>query len=256
MLEATVGHQCPECVAEGKRTTRTARTTFGGTLAGRAGRVTTVLIGLNLAVFVLSLVVAGGAAIGGGSLFGGSTVLHLYGGVFGYGIALGEYHRLLTAMFLHFGPLHLLLNMYALWMLGRYLEAEVGRLRFAGLYLLAGFGGNVAVYLFADPRQLSAGASTAVFGLFAALFVLLRRLRRDTSQIVVVLVINLVLTFTVPGISIAGHLGGMVTGALLGVGLAYAPQARRNAVQATVFGGVTVLLVLLVLVRTAMLLTG
>src|SRR5437762_853516 len=80
-----------------------------------------------------------------------------------HGIAHGEWYRLITAMFLHYGLLHLALNMYALWILGRDLERFLGPLRFTGLYLLAGLGGNVAAYLFSAPNAATAGASTAVF---------------------------------------------------------------------------------------------
>jgi membrane associated rhomboid family serine protease len=261
MREAAVGHQCPECVTEGTKSVRQARTAFGGSLAGRQGRVTMVLIGLNVAVFVLTLVLYAGAAIGRG-LFSGATPLHLWGAMLGlgqfpdggvHGVAVGEYHRLVTSLFLHYGPLHLLLNMYALWMLGRYLEAELGSARFAGLYLLAGLGGSVAVYLFA-PNSLSAGASGSIFGLFAALFLVLRRLGRDTSQVLVVLVVNLVLTFSIPQISVAGHLGGLVVGGLLGAAVAYAPRQRRGLVQGAAFGMVTLFLAAVTLTQSALLL--
>jgi membrane associated rhomboid family serine protease len=167
------------------------------------------------------------------------------------GVADGAYYRLITAMFIHYGLLHLALNMWALWVLGRNLEAVLGPARFLALYLLAGLGGNVACYLFSAPEAVSAGASTAVFGLFAAFFIILRKLGRDTSAVIGILVVNIVLTFTVSSISIAGHMGGLVTGAIVGVVLAYAPRARRTQVQ--VGGGVAVLvlLTLLTLLQTA-----
>jgi membrane associated rhomboid family serine protease len=269
MREASVGHQCPECVAEGRRTSRPVRTAFGGGAAGRLGYVTRALIGLNLALMVLSIISArGGDAVAGagfGGLLGGSTPLTEWGSVLGLwaplgpfgpqeGIAAGEYYRLVTAMFLHYGILHVAMNMWALWVLGRSLEATLGPLRFLALYLVAGVGGNVAAYLFSNPAAATAGASTAIFGLFAALFVIMRRLGRDTSTVIPILVVNLVFTFAVPGISIAGHLGGMVTGAAMALVLAYAPRARRSLVQ--LGGGVVIGLVLvgLTLMRTAALL--
>ncbi|MFI6782179.1 rhomboid family intramembrane serine protease [Micromonospora sp. NPDC050276] len=270
MREASVGHQCPECVNEGRRSVRPARTAFGGGMAGRHGYVTKALIALNLLFFLLSVASArSGNAVVGGSGFGGlagdETPLTRWGGVLGYasyvafgpvhGVAAGEWYRLVTAMFLHYGLLHLLLNMWALWVLGRELEGVLGRVRFLALYLIAGLGGNVAVFLFSAPNQPpTVGASTATFGLFAAIFVIMRRLGRNTSAIVPILVINLVFTFAVPGISIPGHLGGLVVGALMALVLAYAPRARRTLVQ--VVGAAVILLVLLVLVlvRTAYLL--
>ncbi|WP_433355316.1 rhomboid family intramembrane serine protease [Micromonospora saelicesensis] len=269
MREASVGHQCPECVNEGRRSVRPARTAFGGGTAGRHGYVTKALIAVNVLFLLASIASArgGDAAVGGsgfGGLMGGSTPLTEWGAVLGRaylsdytlgGIAEGQWYRLVTAMFLHYGVLHLLLNMWALWVLGRSLEANLGRVRFAALYLIAGLGGNVAAYLFSSPRAATVGASTAVFGLFAALIIIERRLGRDISRIIPILVINLVFTLAVPGISIPGHLGGLVVGALMALVLAYAPRSRRTLVQVT--GGALILLILLALVlfRTAALLT-
>ncbi|MFI7490747.1 rhomboid family intramembrane serine protease [Micromonospora echinaurantiaca] len=265
MREASVGHQCPECVNEGRRSVRPARTAFGGGAAGRHGYVTRALIALNVLLMLLSIASdrGGDAAVGGsgfGGLLGGSTPLTDWGSVLGGaifpdgtvgGIAEGQWYRLLTAMFLHFGVVHLLLNMWALWVLGRSLEANLGPLRFLSLYLVAGFGGNVAAYLFSEPNVTTAGASTAIFGLFAALIVIERKMGRDISQVIPILVINLVFTLTVPGISIPGHLGGLVVGAAMALVLAYAPRSRRSLVQFA--GGAVLVLALLglALVRTA-----
>jgi membrane associated rhomboid family serine protease len=166
------------------------------------------------------------------------------------GIADGAYYRLFTGMFMHYGLLHLGLNMWALWVLGRPLEAMLGPIRFGALYLLCGLGGNVAAYLF-QPGALSAGASTAIFGLFSALFLVLRRLGRSTSAVLPVIIINVIFTLTVPGISIAGHLGGLFTGALVGAGMAYAPRANRSLVQAGVCVAAFLLLAGLTAVGTA-----
>ncbi|MFC0533005.1 rhomboid family intramembrane serine protease [Phytohabitans kaempferiae] len=272
MQAASVGHQCPDCVAEGRRTQRPARTAFGGSAAGREGYVTKALIGLNVLVALLGVALAGGSSLFSGGLFANATRLQAIGGVVGHaitvnsqgvwigeipgfgdvypGIADGAYYRLFTAMFIHYGILHLAMNMWALWVLGRNLEAVLGPLRFLGLYLLAGLGGNVACYLL-SPDSLAAGASTAVFGLFAAFFIILRKLGRDTSAVIGILVINIVLTFAVPGISIAGHLGGLVTGALVGAILAYAPRPRRTLIQVGGSAAVLVFLAALTLLQTA-----
>jgi membrane associated rhomboid family serine protease len=249
MREAAVGHQCPECVAEGRRTQRQTRTAFGGSTLGRQGYVTITLIVINVLMLLLSLASAknpGNAAAGGGlgGLLGGQTPLlrslavvggplcqdTVNGPVYGCGVAHGEYYRLFTAMFMHYGVLHLLLNMYALWVLGRTLEAFLGPVRFLALYLVAGLGGNVAAYVF-QPNALSAGASTAIFGLFAALFLVLRKLGLNAASVLPVILLNLVFTISVPGISIAGHLGGFLVGGLVAAGLAYAPKERRSAIQ-------------------------
>jgi membrane associated rhomboid family serine protease len=267
MTAASVGHQCPECVAEGKRTQRSARTAFGGSVAGRSGVATKTLIGINVAVMILSIATGGLGAIAGGGmggLMGGSTTLTEWGAVLAYapyfpggpdhGVAAGEWYRLFTAMFLHYGVLHLLLNMYALWILGRELEAVLGRLRFVGLYLLAGLGGNVAAYLFSAPNSATVGASTAVFGLMAATLVILKRLNLSLAPILPIIVINVIFTFTISSISVAGHLGGLAVGAVVAAILAYAPQQRRNLIQGGGCAAVFVLLMVFAVIRTVSLL--
>jgi membrane associated rhomboid family serine protease len=263
MHEASVGHQCPECVAEGRRTVRQGRTTFGGSMVGQRGYVTKTLIAINVAVMVASIASSGGRGMFGGGLggfLGGSTPLTEEGAVIGaleyrngirvpFGVADGEVYRLLTSVFIHYGLLHLLVNMWALWVLGRNLEAALGPLRFGMLYLVSGLGGSVACYVF-SPTAASAGASGALFGLFAALFILLRQLGRDTSSIIPVLIINLVFSF-VPGISLAAHLGGLVTGGVLAVALAYPPRKIRNAVVGGTVAALLLFMVLAVYLQTS-----
>ncbi len=264
MNSASVGFQCPECVAEGRRTVRAPRTAFGGSQAGQHGYVTYTLIGLNVLVAVFSMLVSGLAALGGGGgLFGGSTPLHTAGAIIGIaldgsgqviGVATGEYWRLFTAMFLHYGLLHLAVNMWALWILGRYLESTLGPVRFLALYLISGLGGSVAVYWLSAPNAATAGASGAIFGLFAALFVINRKLSRDNSGIIGLLIINLAITF-MPGLNISwsGHLGGLVTGGLVALGMAYAPKSQRVPVQVAASVALVVLLMVLTVTRTGML---
>jgi membrane associated rhomboid family serine protease len=266
MNEASVGHQCPECVAEGRRTQRPVRTAFGGSVAGRAGTTTKALIGINVVVMLISIMSGGANAVAGGGwggLLGGSTPLTEWGAVLGsavygpvgdlavHGIAHGEWYRLFTAMFLHYGVLHLLMNMYALWILGRELERVLGPVRFVGLYLLAGLGGNVAAYLFSAPNSMTAGASTAVFGLMAAIFVVLRRLNLSVAPILPIIVINVIFTFVISNISVAGHLGGLAVGAVVAAILAYAPKDKRNLVQGVGCAAVLVFLLALAVYRTA-----
>jgi len=249
MNEASVGHQCPECVAEGKRSQRPVRTAFGGSAAGRTGTVTRTLIGVNVAVMLLEIVSGGAGAIAGGAwggLLGGTTTLSNDLSIFAnpalYANDPLQYYRLFTAMFVHFGVLHLLMNMYALWILGRDLERALGPLRFTAIYLLAGLGGNVAAYLFGTPGVPTAGASTAVFGLMAAIFVILRRLKLSVAPILPVIVINIIFTFLVANISVAGHLGGLAVGAIAAAVVAYAPPDKRNVVQGVGLSAVFVLL--------------
>jgi membrane associated rhomboid family serine protease len=264
MNVASVGHQCPECVAEGRRTQRPARTAFGGGVAGRAGVATKTLIGINVVVMVISIAAGGSRAVAGGGwggLLGGSTPLTDALAVIGnapyfpggpaHGIAAGEWYRLFTAMFVHYGLLHLLLNMYALWILGHDLERVLGPLRFTALYLLAGLGGNVAAYLLTAPNAATAGASTAVFGLMAAIFVILKRLNLSVAPILPIIVINVIFTFTIANISVAGHLGGLAVGAIVAAILAYAPPDRRALMQGVGCTAVLLLLIVLAVYRTA-----
>jgi membrane associated rhomboid family serine protease len=275
MRTASVGHQCPECVAEGRRTSRPVRTAFGGSGVGANGYATFSLIGINVFVMVVALLSSGRAnALAGGGmggLLGGLTPLHYWGALVSLptsftdnqgnvvasvnGVAGGDYYRLLTSMFIHFGLLHLLLNMWALYVLGRPIEAALGPLRFLALYLTAGFGGSVAVYWLTNHSP-TAGASGAIFGLFSALIVVLRKLGRSASSVIPILIVNLVITFGVPGISIAGHLGGLVTGGLAAAGLAYAPQKNRTLIQAGVIIAILLLLGMLTLARTVLLSSG
>ncbi|MEV8514962.1 rhomboid family intramembrane serine protease [Dactylosporangium sp. NPDC051484] len=262
MNEASVGFQCPDCVRQGSRTQRQARTAFGGGRSGAEGTVTIALIVVNVLVFVIALISAGHNAARGmgggglGGLLGGLTPLHEWGALVPYftaqgtdirvpgpSVADGDWYRLFTAMFLHFGVLHLVMNMWALWVLGRPLEAALGRLRFLAVYLISGLGGSVLAFMLGSPNVPSAGASGAVFGMFAAMIVVLRRMRLSIASIVPVLVLNLVITFSFSGyISWQAHLGGLITGAVVTAGLAYAPQKQRNAVQAVTIVGALVLL--------------
>ena len=266
MNAASVGHQCPDCVAEGRRTQRPVRTAFGGSVAGQAGTVTKTLIGINVAVMVVSTAIGGlGAVAGGGlgGLLGSSTSLTEALSVVGnsqyvvngplHGIAQGEWYRLITGMFVHYGILHLLLNMYALWILGRELERALGPLRFAGLYLIAGLGGDVAAYVFSKPYAFTAGASTAVFGLMAGMFVVLKRLNLSVAPILPTIVINVIFTFAIAQISVAGHLGGLAVGAIAAAVIAYAPKERRNLVQGVGLAIIVLALIVLAVYRTMVL---
>ncbi|MFA1549628.1 rhomboid family intramembrane serine protease [Actinomadura chokoriensis] len=253
MRDAAVGHQCVECVAEGRRDVRRAvpRTVLGGRAPASAVPVVTYsLIGACVAAYVAELaswrVVWEFMMLGRGVLPDG----HLGG------VAEGEWYRLLTTMFLHqrggsFGITHILFNMWALWAVGPALEQLLGRWRFLALYMLSGLGGSVLLYLVGAPQDAAVGASGAIFGLFGAYFVIGRKLGGPVGPIVVLLVINLVITFSVPGISWQGHVGGLAVGALLSAAYAYAPAARRRLIHIGAPVLMLALLAALVVVRTA-----
>jgi membrane associated rhomboid family serine protease len=258
MNAAAVGFQCPDCVREGSRTVRAGRTVFGGSTAGERGTVTYVLMAVNIGMWVLGLLWALALGANGQQLVqlvtsgGGPELYYLSAAAhspFG-GIADGEFWRLLTADFVHIGILHLALNMYGLWILGRECERLVGRWRFLMLYLLSGIGGSVLVYMFQNVD--SAGASASLFGLLAAMFFFFRKLKANLGGLAGLIVLNLAITFFVPGISILGHLGGLAAGAVIGLGLAYAPRgAARLPVQVGTMVAVAIVMGVLVAVRTA-----
>ena len=242
MIPASVGFQCPECVKDGNKNVRTTRTALGGRASSDPGWVSRVLIGVTVVAFVAQQTVSGFTA----RFF---DIGRAYDPSAGHeiGVATGQYERLLTSVFLHGGVLHLAFNMYALYLFGPPVEAALGRARFLSLYLVAGLGGSAVSYAFAAPNQPSLGASGAIFGLLGAFLVISKRLGRDTSSVFGLLAINFVLGFVLPNIDWRAHLGGLVTGALCAVALAYAPRDKRTLVQV---GGVvgTLLLVLAVIV--------
>ena len=243
MTAAPVGFQCPECVSEGARTVRQPTTVLGGQVRERGDDlVTKILIGLNVGIWLIGMVagfqdIAARFALFQLAFFDAEPV----------GVSDGEWYRLLTAAFVHQEIWHLGLNMYALWILGRMLEPVLGRWRFVTLYVLSALGGSAASLL--APDVISYGASGAVFGLMGALFVVLRRFGRDVTAVLVILAINVVFGFVVPGIDWRAHFGGLITGALLAFAFAHAPRAHRTLVSVAACIGMLVLIVVIVAVR-------
>jgi membrane associated rhomboid family serine protease len=245
MRSASVGFQCPECVAEGAKTVRTPRTALGGRVTADTARVTLALIAINVAVFVIGLGVPNLDERFGNLALGVTSSLNVVG------VADGEYYRLITSAFLHAGILHILFNMFALAQIGPVLESALGRVRYLALYLLAALGGSVTGYLLAPPNQPSVGASGAIFGLFGAYYVVVRKLGGETGPIVLLLVVNLVITFSVPNIDWRAHLGGLVTGAVLAAAFAYAPRgSRQPALHAAACLALAAAFVVAVVLRT------
>jgi membrane associated rhomboid family serine protease len=249
MLTASVGFQCPECVRQGRAQTRMARTSFGGRIGSRTTVLTVSLIAVNVVVFVLVNATNGERGVLGRKL------LELPSSAFypsSYeGVAQGAYWQLVTATFTHVEILHIAMNMIGLWIFGTFLEAELGRWRFLALYLVTGLVGSVAIYLLADPSGRSLGASGSVFGLFGAAFVVLLRQHRDVSQLVVLLVLNLFISFAVPNIAWQAHIGGLLSGVAIGYAYAYAPRQQRTLVHAGTLALIVLVCVVAVALRTA-----
>ncbi|MGI8536459.1 MAG: rhomboid family intramembrane serine protease [Mycobacteriales bacterium] len=250
MRAASVGYQCPECVAAGAKTVREGRTVFGGRISSNTSRVSITIIALNVGVFLIGL------RLGERELqarFGNiaGPVRFVPGGEVG-GVATGEYYRLFTAAFLHANIFHLAINMFAFVQLGPVLESALGRVRFLTLYVLAALGGSTLSFLVSDRGVLGVGASGAIFGLFGAYYIVVRHLGGETRSILVLLAINLVITFSVPIIDWRAHIGGLVIGVFIAVAFTRAPTGeRRGQVQAAACAGLALLLVVLVALRRA-----
>lgn len=244
MRSAAVGHQCVDCVRAGARTVRQPRTRFGGRQRSDTPVLTYALIGINVLAFVLQMA---------------SGNLEKQLALWPPAVADGQFYRLVTSAFLHYGATHLVFNMWALYVVGPPLEMWLGRMRFGALYALSGLGGSVLVYLVSPLDTATAGASGAIFGLFGATFVVGKRLAFDVRWVVAVIAINLVVTFLVPlfssqRISWQAHVGGLVTGALVAAAYVYPPKERRNTIQAAVTVVMLVAFAVLIWWRTAQLL--
>ncbi|TAM85872.1 MAG: rhomboid family intramembrane serine protease [Jatrophihabitans sp.] len=253
MREAPVGYHCPDDAALGRQPA--PRTSIGARLRSSPPAATLTFVAVNVAVYLYC-----GATSAGGinrpefSRLFQDWVLQPY-----IVHSQDEYWRFVTAAFLHLSVIHIVANMVALAVIGPPLERLVGRSRFVVLYLLAALGGSVAVFAFGGVMDAVAGASGAIFGLFAAAVVLARRIGLDVQWLVGIIALNFVFTFTVPGISWLGHVGGFVTGGLCALALGGRPVRRTrlpNRVQALGLAGIVVLLALVTLVRAGTTMTG
>ena len=218
MHAASVGFHCPECVKQGGQKVYQGPAAFQN-----RPLLTQILIAVNITVFVLGVALSKGRAAtdlagrfeADGALFGP--------------LVPSEPWRLVTSGFLHAGIIHIAFNMYALWVLGRILEPAIGRLRFGLVYGASMLTGALGVVLL-SPTDVTVGASGAIFGLMGATLVVARR--RGASQLVNSLLItmglNLVLTISIPGISIGGHLGGVLGGVACGFVLLESEQRRSK----------------------------
>ena len=252
MTPAPVGIRCPEHSGKPQgvqRVTSAATRAATGIGSRRVNAVTMALIGLNVFVYLAELAFGGSASgtdnwiYNHGALFAngaydGSNILvgpvhaTIPPGLTAAGVTHGEWWRLITSAFLHYGPLHLGMNMLSLYFVGSVLEQVIGRWRYVLLYLVAGLAGAAGA-LVKTPNSATVGASGAIFGVLGALFILERRGNIATGgQVLMFIVLNLVFTFAIPGISIGGHLGGLAAGLLLMLAFARFPRSWQLSAAA------------------------
>ena len=249
MIEAPVGFQCPVCLDQARRRRPTPRTSFGARTGSGRPKVTYSVIGICVAVYLLQI-------LPGGQLLGGLPDLtEMWAYAPAYTSAwypVFEPWRMLTSALLHHpgNAMHIAFNMLALWFVGRAMEPEIGRTRFITLLVLSAWGGSLAILISAalglsHPFGPTVGASGAVFGLFGALFILMRSSGSETGGIVALVGINMAVSFLVPNISWQGHLGGLLTGILVALVISRAPRKHRTRWTVGGLAGLAVTLFLL-----------
>ena len=226
---APVGIKCPEHAAvkqsrvrapQQPRAVRQARRSVGGLEAP----ATVALVALNVLVYLITIYDGGGGLNSpGGKVFEDGALI-------GAAIGLnGDWYRLVTAMFLHAGVLHIAFNMLALYWLGTVVEQALGTWRFLLVYFVSGLAGSAGALLLTGPLAVTVGASGAIFGIMGSLLVL-EYVATGTfaGQAMALIVLNLALTFTIPNISVGGHLGGLVGGVLATFALVQFRHARQR----------------------------
>ncbi|MEC5170441.1 membrane associated rhomboid family serine protease [Glaciihabitans sp. GrIS 2.15] len=235
---AAVGVHCPECMRESRQSaprTKPAVVTSVRRLAQPGSPIVTYAI-MALCVIVFAAEAITGQLVGSGSPIVSALLYYPpYTSI--------QPWRMLTSLFVHGSILHILFNMYSLFVLGPELERLVGRWRFIALFLLSGLGGSVAVLL-SSPGSPVIGASGAIFGLFGAYFVIARHLGGNSRQLIIVIVINLVIGFIVPGIAWQAHVGGLLIGALVAFVLVRTRDGQKRGVQLLLLVGVFLLLLI------------
>ena len=209
---APVGIRCPDHSGKSQGVERVTKSVQRAHSEGTGALITRALIAINIVVYLATVATGGGINSNAGTIF-------QHGVLFGPSVANGDYWRLLTSAFMHYGPIHLGLNMVVLWFIGAPLEERMGRGRFLLLYVVSGLAGSAGALL-ASPCSLTVGASGAIFGLFGAAVVLeLQHISLFGSWLYTMIIINLAFTFGSSGISVGGHIGGLVGGFLAMLGL-------------------------------------
>ncbi len=246
MVQAQVGWQCPQCTSEGAKRSRQVPA-FTHTSRGRTGVVGSTnptpivltIIAINVMVFFLEG-------------FGHNTRVVSRYAMWPDGVhVLHQYYRAFTAMWVHASLMHIFFNMITLLIVGPALEVLLGKIRFVALYLLAGLGGSVGTYLLGPHNEIGIGASGAIMGVLGAYVVVGLRRRLPVAPVVGLLVLNLALGFT-GNTDWRAHLGGLVTGGVLGLLYDYAGDRRdRNTGLILAVGGSVAVAALLALLITS-----
>jgi membrane associated rhomboid family serine protease len=218
MTPAPVGQRCPEHSGKPQGVARVTSGVKRASYAGSGALVTKALIATNVGVYLAELAQGASLNANRGSIFDNGALVagrgFLYDGHMVNGVAGGEWWRLITSAFLHYGPVHLLFNMVALVWFGAPLEQALGRGRFLLLYLVSGLAGSAGALL-VNPTSVTVGASGAIFGVLGAMLVLeWQQTHVVGGSVLPIIAVNLVFTFTISNISIGGHLGGLAGGAL------------------------------------------
>ena len=252
LRSAAVGQQCVECVRGAGRTSRAAKTVFGGR-PSRTAVVTWTLMGVNVLLYLIEL-----AHTSLASDWWMLGYAQNYPGGPAQGVAAGQWYRLITSAFLpgtgSLGILDIAFNMWALYIVGPGLEQVLGRVRFLAVYLLSAVGGSVLFYYLVPPNQPALGASGAIFGLFGAWFVVSRRLHLDSRGIIMLIGINLALSLVYRStIAWQDHVGGLITGAVITAAYVYAPRKSQTAVQVIATVAAIVFLAVAVMIRNGQL---
>ena len=224
MVFGPVGIRCLDHAGVAARPKRAATRSFRQTRAratSMGAPATLALIAVNVAVYLATALQSGGIDRPEGELF-------VDGALVGALVGEGEWYRLVTAMFLHGGILHLLFNMAALWWIGSIVEQALGTLRYVLVYFVSGLAGSAGALLLTDPIAVTVGASGAVYGILGALLIL-EWLRTGSlaGPALTLIVLNLALTFAIPNISIGGHLGGLAGGIAATLAVAQFRYGRR-----------------------------
>ena len=207
MTPAPVGQRCPEHSGKPQGASRISSGVRRGAFEGTGALVTKALLGLNVAIYLITAFQGNGLNSPGGSLF-------FHWVLFGPAVANGDWWRLITSAFLHANIIHIAFNMYFLWFIGTAVEQALGRGRFLALYIVSALAGSAGALVW-TPNAPTVGASGALFGLLGAALILERQRNYVLGGSAMGLIlINLILSFAISGISIGGHVGGLIGGIL------------------------------------------